>query len=100
MTFEKKCLVEVADIVAVHFECDHCHASTVVPISAVTPGGVSNYASDSAAKSCQFCGTPWEISPNSSEHKIIVKFAQSLEVVAASMEGRKLKLKLEIKCPQ
>lgn len=96
MTFEKKCLVESADIVAIHFECDNCHAAVVVPIKA----GVSNYAADSAGRSCQFCHTPWEISPNSEEHKVIVKFSQSLESIAAKLEGRKLKLKIEIKCPE
>ncbi len=100
MTFEKQCLIEASDIVAVHFECAHCRASMVVPISDIIAGGVSNYASDTAAKACQFCKTPWEISPNSEEHKVIVKFAQSVEMLAVKMEGRKLKLKLEIKCPQ
>lgn len=96
MTFDKKCLVEASDVVAVHFECNECHASIVVPIKA----GVSNYAGNSADGSCMFCHTPWGISPQSAEHKTIFAFAQSLEKLAATMEGRHLKLKLEIKCPE
>ncbi len=96
MMFEKKCLIEPLDITAVHFECDNCHASVVVPIKA----GVSSYVGNAAAGSCQFCHTPWGISPQSEEHKTIFAFAQSLEQVAGKMEGRHLKLKLEIKCPE
>jgi len=96
MTFEKKCLFEPSDVVAVHFECDHCHAAIVVPI---VGGGIGNFASDSAAKSCQFCHTPWEISPNSEEHKVLVKFATSLESLSTTLKGRHLKLKLEVRCP-
>jgi len=95
MTFEKKCLVESSDVMAVHFECDNCHASTVVPINA----GVSNYAGNIAAGSCGFCHTPWGISSQSEEHQVIFQFATSLERIAATMKGRRLELKLEIKCP-
>jgi DNA polymerase III alpha subunit (gram-positive type) len=96
MTFEKKCLIEASDVVAVHFECNNCHASVVVPINA----GVSNYAGDIDKRSCEFCHTPWEIASQSTEHRTIFGFSQSLEKLASIMEGRGLKLRMEIKCPE
>jgi hypothetical protein len=97
MMFEKKCLVEPSDIVAVHFECRQCGAAIVVPIAA---GGLTEQANRLAASSCQFCHTPWEFTPNSNEHKLLRDFASALEQIAAQLKGRNLKLNLEIKCPE
>lgn len=36
MTFEKKCLIEVSDIAAVHYECGKCGAATVVPVQRIS----------------------------------------------------------------
>jgi hypothetical protein len=32
MTFEKKCFVDPADVIAVHYECGKCHPAVVVPV--------------------------------------------------------------------
>ncbi len=98
MTFEKKCLVEPSDVIAVHFECNDCHASVVVPLTVTA--GVSSHALNTAGMSCQFCHKPWGIIPNSEEHKVISEFTESLEKLAANMKGRRLKLHLEIKCQE
>ena len=96
VTFEKKCIVEPSDIMAVHFECAHCHAATVVPIT----GGVTEQAGKIIASSCQFCGTAWGFLPHSNEHKVLHDFASAVEQIAAHLEGRNLKLGLEIRCPE
>src|SRR5271167_2432252 len=83
MTFEKKCLVEPADIVAVHFECNNCHGAIVVPIA----GGVTDQAARLAASSCQFCRTPWGFQPNSTEHKLLRDFASAVEQIAPHLKG-------------
>ncbi len=95
MTFEKKCLIEPADILGVHFECDKCHAAIVVPIHS----GITQQAQRLASGVCQFCLTPWGFAPMSTEHKLLCEFTSTLEQIAAHLEARNLKLKLEIKCP-
>lgn len=96
MTFEKKCLAELSDIIAVHFECSGCHVSTVVPITA----GVSDYAKSLVSSACRHCHQAWELTPNSAEHKTLCDFAYAIEGIAAQMRGRNLKLRLEIACPE
>jgi hypothetical protein len=95
MTIETKCVIDPEDILAVRFECAKCHASISVPIE----NGLSEYARDTAARSCNFCHASWEITPNSAEHKALLQFALGLETIAASMKGRPLKLRLEVKGP-
>jgi hypothetical protein len=29
--FEKRCFVDPADVIAVHYECGNCHAAVVIP---------------------------------------------------------------------
>ena len=96
MTFEKKCLVEPSDIVAVHFECSNCHAVTSVPIAS----GVSDHAKSLVMSACKLCHTPWGFLPNSAEHKALCEFAYAIEGITEQMKGRNLKLKLEIACPE
>lgn len=94
MTFDKKCLIDPSDVVALHFECSNCHASVVVPIQA----GLSSYAANTVDGGCELCHTNWGITSQSAEHKTIAAFAQALEKLASVMEGRHLKLRMEIKC--
>ena len=44
MTFEKKCLIELSDIAAVHYECANCHAAIVVPIEKINPDRFASIA--------------------------------------------------------
>jgi hypothetical protein len=93
MTIETKYVISPEDILAVRFECAKCCASIAVPINK----GLSEYAGNVAAKSCNFCHTPWEITPNSAEHRALMLFAEGLEGLAANLQGRPLKLKIEVK---
>ena len=95
MTFEKKCLVEPSDIIAVQFECAQCHGSTTVPIAS----GVSEHAKRLVMDVCKLCQTPWGLLPNSAEHRALCDFAYAIEGIAKQMEGRNVRLKLEIACP-
>ena len=93
MTAESKWLIDPEDILAVRFECGNCRAAVSVPIKA----GISTQVNGIAAGSCRFCKTPWEITPNSAEHKALQQFAAGLEEIAATMEGRPLKVRLEVR---
>jgi hypothetical protein len=95
VTIETKCVIDPEDVLAVRFECAKCHASISVPIKT----GLSEYAGNIAAKSCNFCHTPWEITPNSAEHTALLQFALGLETIASNMKGRPLKLRLEVRGP-
>lgn len=95
MTIETKCVVAPEDILAVRFECAKCHTSISIPIGA----GVAVHASDASGGMCSFCHTPWQITPNSAEHKALVQFAAGLESIAAHLQGRTLMLRLEVKGP-
>jgi hypothetical protein len=95
MTLETKLVIDPEDVLAIRFECAKCHASTSVPIKS----GLAEYATNTAASACRFCHAPWDITPNSAEHKALLQFALGLEGIAANMQGRTLKLKLEIKGP-
>lgn len=95
MTIETKVVVDPEDILAVRFECANCHASVSVPIKA----GLSSFAQSIPTSPCSFCHTPWEITPNSAEHKALFQFALGLEGIAENMQGRPLRLKLEVKRP-
>jgi hypothetical protein len=94
MTFEKKCFIEIGDVLAVHFECAKCHAATVVPIH----GGITEQAQSLVSGSCRFCRTPWGFLPNTPEHQLLIEFTSSLEQLAAHLKGRNLKLRLEVEC--
>jgi hypothetical protein len=94
MTFERKCLIELTDILAVHFECNNCHATTIIPMTA----GVSEHAKSLVMGSCRVCRTPWNLTVGSAEHKALCEFACAIEGIAHQMAGRNLKLKLEIPC--
>ena len=96
MTFENKCLLELTDIIAVHFECGSCHATTVIPMTA----GISEHAKSLAMGSCKVCHAPWDIMIHGAEDKALREFTVALEGIANQMLGRNLKLKLEIECPK
>ena len=94
MTVETKTLFEPSDIIAVQFECEDCHASNVILIG---KGAATLFVQEKVMGSCPHCHTPFGIQPNSQEHKTLFMFVSSLEVIAANMNGRKLKLKVEIR---
>jgi hypothetical protein len=62
--------------------------------------GITEQAKRLAASSCQFCHKAWGFLPNGTEHKLLCEFTSALEQIARHLEGRNLKLGLEIKCPE
>jgi hypothetical protein len=96
MTFEKKCLIEVSDIVAVHYECSNCHSVSVVPIEKIDP----ERAMSMCMSFCSYCQTPFGFQPSSNEIRAFVTFNTAVKQIRDAMEGRNLKLKLEITNPE
>lgn len=96
MTFEKRCLIEPSDFISVQYECGHCHAAIVIPIE--------NLDSEQAAKlanaGCAFCKTASGLQPGTQETKIFLAFIDSLKQIGGAMQGRNLKVRLEIKCAE
>ncbi|HEU0046554.1 MAG TPA: hypothetical protein VFQ43_02965 [Nitrososphaera sp.] len=95
MTFEKKCLIDPSDIVAVRYECDNCHAATSLPIAKI---GSNAWAAEVTSK-CAHCHTPTKLQDGTTEFNIFMQFNTFLKEIATAMQGRNLKLRLEIKCP-
>jgi homoaconitase/3-isopropylmalate dehydratase large subunit len=96
MTFEKKCLVESADILAVHYECGECHATIVVPIHKGSPQQVMMLA----MSKCAYCQTAFGFGVGTSDMERLCAFSEQLQRLNEIMKGKNLKLKLEIKCPE
>jgi formate dehydrogenase maturation protein FdhE len=96
MTFEKKCLVEVGDIVAVRYECSNCNAANVVPITKLDPERLASMC----ISVCSFCQTPFGFQLGSIEMGIFSEFNASLRRIAEIMAGRNLKIRLELKTPE
>jgi hypothetical protein len=94
MTFEKKCLIEPNDIVAVQYECGNCHAAILVPIEKINPDQVASIA----MAGCSYCQTPSGFQRNTSEMTALLDFNVSLRRFAELSAGRNLKLRLDIKC--
>jgi hypothetical protein len=94
MTFEKKCLIETSDIIAVHYECGNCHAATVVPVEKMNPDLFANLA----IRACPFCQTPSGFQMGTQAMNAFLEFNVSLIRIASAMEGHNLKLRLSIKC--
>ncbi len=94
MTFEKKCLIEPSDIVAVQYECGHCHAAIVVPIGQLSPDQIGSVA----LRTCSYCQTASGFSPGTQETNTFLNFNIALAQIAAVLKARNLKLKLDIKC--
>jgi hypothetical protein len=93
MTVETKYVIAPEDILAIRFECAKCHASTSIPASP----SASVYASELAGAACQSCHTPWNITPNSAEHKALTQFVSALDAITKGLQGRSLMLRLEVK---
>lgn len=49
MTIQKRALIDLRDVVAVEYECNHCHARYTVPIE----------ATDRYIDGCPNCREPW-----------------------------------------
>src|ERR1035437_7376918 len=96
MTFEKKCFVSPADVIAVHYECGNCHAAVVIPIEKLKGDRWVTLA----VADCQQCGKPSGLTMNTKEGKVFFQFNEALGELAEVLAARNLVFRLEIKCPQ
>jgi hypothetical protein len=94
MTFKKKCLIEMSDVLAVQYECGTCHAAIVVPIEKIDP----NQTASLAIRPCPYCQTPSGFQMSTHETKAFMAFNSSLKEIAEIMANRNLKMQLDIKC--
>jgi hypothetical protein len=98
MTFERKCLTEPSDIIAIHYECRNCHASSVIPIGQIQVD--SQQLIFMAMGACKYCQTSWGFTINTREMAAFVDFNILVKQIAEIMAGRNLRLRLEIACPE
>jgi DNA-directed RNA polymerase subunit RPC12/RpoP len=96
MTFEKKCLIEPSDFISVQYECANCHAAILVPIDKLNP----EQAASLALAGCRYCQTPSGFQPSTSEMKAFLDFNICLKQFIELSQGRNLKMRLGIKCPE
>ena len=68
----------------------------MVPIKTFGSKSVRKYCYDP----CQHCSTVTGFSSDTAEMKAFLAFKTSLKEIAGAMEGRYLKLRLRIKCPE
>jgi len=96
MTFEKKCLIELSDILAVQYQCAKCRAAVSIPIDKLNP----EYAAARIIRECPHCQTSSGFVPGTNESRAFVDFNVALKNVIGVMEGRNFKLLLDIKCSE
>jgi len=96
MGFEKKCLFEIPDITALHFQCKHCGAETVLRIGKLPSSSWPTIVTSP----CPHCNTQSGIRADTSEGHAFMTFIEALGKIAQVTNGRNLKLMLEVECPQ
>jgi DNA-directed RNA polymerase subunit RPC12/RpoP len=94
MTFQKKCLIELSDIIAVQYACANCGAAVSVPISKINP----EYAASRTLSPCPYCQKESGFNVGTNETRYFADFNTTLKNVVGIMAGRNLKMLLEIKC--
>jgi len=94
MTFEKQCLIETGDIIAVRYECVKCHAAIVVPIEKLNGEQLATYS----VSTCVYCREPSKFEMGTNEIIVFANFIDSLKQIREVMKGRGRKLQLQIKC--
>jgi hypothetical protein len=95
MTFEKRCTVEPDDIFAVNLECIKCGSSVRVPLAKMNAEQVHRLA----LSPCRNCQQPSGFSSEgTSEAYAVESFIGALAGLSATMKGRNLRLKMEVKC--
>ena len=96
MTFEKRCLIEPSDFISVQYECEKCHAAILVPIAKLDLEQAASFA----LMGCTFCKAPSGFQANTQEMRKFLEFIGSLKHIAGTLEGRNLKIRLGIECPE
>ncbi len=93
MTFERRCTVEMSDVLAVVFECSGCGSSTRIPVSMIEAARVETLATE-----CPYCRTLSGFGASTQEFRNLRMFCLSLKDFAGSTEGRNLRVNLELRC--
>lgn len=87
--------VDLADIIAVRFECGQCHAAITVPLGS----GASEHASRIAMNKCGFCGAPSGFEVGTEEQKSLIGFVKNLERIVMGEKRANLRLRFEVTPP-
>ncbi len=95
MTFEKKCLIEFADIAALHLKCQRCGT-----VSAFKRDEWLRLLPESLLNGCSYCNNPFDFTENTIEYDSVYSMVASLIKIVDALKGKKLNLKLEITCPE
>ena len=88
MTIEKRCLIELGDVLGVEFICHSCGAKTLL--------GTND--KPRTLWDCPVCKETWLL-PHTDEEKTVHSFLTLLRSVGEKMEGRGFSLKLLITPP-
>jgi hypothetical protein len=96
MTFEERCLIEPSDFISVQYECEKCHAAILVPIEKLD----AEQAASFALAGCAFCKTQSGFQNRTQETRVLLDFISTLRLIAGALEGRNLRIRLGIKCPE
>jgi hypothetical protein len=94
MTFEKKCFIELSDIIAVQYECGNCRAAISVPIEKIS----AEYAATLTRQTCPYCQKDSGFASGTDETRCFLDFNAALKNVVGAMRGRNLKMRLDVKC--
>ncbi len=89
----RKYLCELADILAVQFECANCRVAISIPVGR----GIGKEERNRAIAACAYCKTPSGLQGAPHEYADVCAFLERLETVAKSVNSRNLKISLEIK---
>jgi hypothetical protein len=95
MSFERACFFEIGDIISIHFRCEKCKSETVRKIDSLA--SQTWYATVTGR--CGACGAPSGIEPGTDEGEAFLHFINNLGKMARAVNGRNLRLRLEVKCP-
>ena len=86
MTSETKSFIELADIIAFHFECRNCHATATRTIA-----DLQRWPTE-----CSNCGTDWCGLDNQSTKKILEDFALQLKAASRTSRDKQFLFRLEV----
>lgn len=96
MTFEKKCFITPADILAARFKCVNCGAITTIPLNKLTSANLQSLIH----RACQHCQTPSGFGLGTAETDHFLTFNVALSRMAEVLKGRNLEYGFEIDCPK
>lgn len=93
MTTEKMCFVSPEDIAALRVQCE-CGAAGIIPIAKL-----GNLAPTLQGQ-CAYCGAPSGLTSGTKALEEVVLFGAMLGKLAANLKGMKIRVSLQIQCPE